>query len=242
MRVYLGRDSHSATDDMTAIHATVRHLTSRFQDVEHKIFMDNFFSSPRLFRDLDRRKINSCQTLRPNRRDMPSDFGPNQLKLKRSDVRVRTRGGLTALVWKDRREVYMLTNMDPPPAEGKFCDDSNRPVKPNIVERYNRHTSYVDNSDCMATSYSMSRRTFKRTTKLFFHFLVLTVFNTWTLLYLWGAKYTHRYFRLLMVRNLIEEARKNQDLPTPKLVGRPRSGAKSVLRLDSRHNKHWQAK
>ena len=26
MRVYLGRDSHSATDDMTATHATVRHL------------------------------------------------------------------------------------------------------------------------------------------------------------------------------------------------------------------------
>jgi len=29
MRVYLGKDSHSATDDMTATHATVRHLTSR---------------------------------------------------------------------------------------------------------------------------------------------------------------------------------------------------------------------
>jgi len=37
------------------------------------------------------------------------DFGPKQMKLKRGDIRVRTRGGLTALVWKDRREVYMLT-------------------------------------------------------------------------------------------------------------------------------------
>jgi hypothetical protein len=27
---------------------------------------------------------------------------------------------LTTLVWKDRQEVYMLTNMDPPPAEGDF--------------------------------------------------------------------------------------------------------------------------
>jgi len=69
---------------------------------------------------------------------------------------VRTRVGLTALVWKDRREVYMLTNMDPPPAEGNFCDDSNRPVKPNIVEQYNRHMGYVDSSDRMANSYSMS--------------------------------------------------------------------------------------
>jgi len=105
MRVYLARDSHSATDDMTATHATVSHLTSRVQGLGHKIFMDNFFSSPRLFDDVDRRKINSCGTVQPNRRDMPCDFGP-KLKLKRGDVRVRTRVGLTALVWKDRQEVY----------------------------------------------------------------------------------------------------------------------------------------
>jgi hypothetical protein len=74
MSVYLGRDPHSATDDMTAAHATVRHLTSRVEDLGHKIFMDNFFSSPRLFVDLDRRKINFCGPVRPNRRDMPSDL------------------------------------------------------------------------------------------------------------------------------------------------------------------------
>ena len=139
MRVYLGRDSRSATDDMTATRATVRHLTSRVEGLGHKIFMDNSFWSPRLFDDLDRHKINSCGTLQPNKRDMPSDFGPKQLKLKRGDIRVTTRGGLTALVWKDRREVYMPTNMGPPPAEGNFCDDSNRPMKPHIMEHYNQH-------------------------------------------------------------------------------------------------------
>jgi len=86
---------------------------------------------------------------------MPSDFGPKQLKLRGGDVRVRTRGGLTALVWKDRREVYMLTNMNPQPAEGNFCDDSNRRMKPHIVEPYNWHMGYVDSSDHMANSYSM---------------------------------------------------------------------------------------
>ena len=82
--------------------------------------MDNFFSSPRLFDDFDGRIINSCGTVRANRKDMPHDFGPKQLKLKRGDIMIRTRGGLNALVWKDRREVYMLTNMDPPPAEGNL--------------------------------------------------------------------------------------------------------------------------
>ena len=202
MKVYLGRDSRSANDDMTATHATVRHLTSRVQGLGHKIFMNNFFSSPRLFNDWDRCKINSYGTVWPNIRDMPSNFEP-KLKLRRDDVRVRTRWGLTALVWKDRREVYMLINMDPPSAEGNFCDHSKRPVKTNIVERYNRHMGYVENSDHMSNSYWMSRRTFKWTTKLFFHFLDLTILNSWILLSSCGAKYTHWDFRLLLVRNLI---------------------------------------
>jgi hypothetical protein len=115
-------------------------------------------------------------------------------------------------------------------------------VKPNIVERYNRHVGYDNNYDYMANSYSMTWRNFKWTTKLFFHFLVLTVLKSWILLYSCGAKHTHRDFRFLLVRNLMEEAGKSQDCPTPRLVGRPSLGAKTVLRLKSRHNKHWPAK
>ena len=53
MTVYFIKDSHSTTDDMTATHATVRYLTCRVEGLGHKIFMDNFFSSPRLFNDLE---------------------------------------------------------------------------------------------------------------------------------------------------------------------------------------------
>ena len=153
--------------------------------------MNNFFSSPRLSEDLDRRKINSCGTVQPNRKEVPHDFGPKQLKLKRGDRRVRMSGGLTASVWKDRREVYMLTNMDPPPAEGNICGDSNHTVQPHIMERYNRHMGYIKNSNCMANSYSKSQHTFEWTKKLFFYLLDLTVLNSWILLFSCGAKYTH---------------------------------------------------
>ena len=50
----------------------------------------------------------------------------------------------------------MLTNMDPPLEEGNFCDDSKQAVKPQIVAQYNWHMGYVDISDRMANSYSMS--------------------------------------------------------------------------------------
>jgi len=78
MRVYLGRDSHSATDDMTATHATVRHLTSIVQGLGRKIFMDNFFSSPILFDDLDRRKINSRGLCGPTEETCPVTLDQNR--------------------------------------------------------------------------------------------------------------------------------------------------------------------
>jgi len=43
------------------------------------------------------------------------------------------------------------------------------------------------------------------------------------------------------VRNLIEEAGRSQDCPTPSLVGRPSAAAANVMRLDSRHNQHRSA-
>jgi hypothetical protein len=128
--------------------------------------------------------------------------------------------------------------MDPPP-EGNFCDDSKRDAKPQIVERYNQHMGYIDISDRMANSYSMCRRNLKWT-KLFFHLLYLTVLNSWILLS--GAKCTHRDFRLLLVRNLIEEAGRSHYRPTPTMLGRPSEAAENVMRLDCRHNQHWPAK
>jgi hypothetical protein len=64
--------------------------------------MDNLFLSPRLSDDLETRKINSSGMVRPNRKDIHPDFGLKKLKLKRADVRIKTRGSLTVLVWKDR--------------------------------------------------------------------------------------------------------------------------------------------
>jgi len=71
MSVYFGRDSHSTTDNMTATHTTVRHLICRVEGLGHKIFMDNFFSSSRLFDDLDRYKIVMRDSTAQQKRNAP---------------------------------------------------------------------------------------------------------------------------------------------------------------------------
>ena len=65
------KENVSTTDDMTATRATVRHLTSRVEGLGHKIFMDNFFSSSRLFDDLDRYKIVMCDSTAQQKRNAP---------------------------------------------------------------------------------------------------------------------------------------------------------------------------
>jgi len=41
----------------------------------------------------------------PHRKNMPKDLRPQTLRLKRGVIRVRARGDLTAVVWKDKRDV-----------------------------------------------------------------------------------------------------------------------------------------
>jgi hypothetical protein len=76
MSVYLGRDRNRATATITANHATVSGLTTKIENLGHKLYMDNVFSSD-LSDDLHTKAINCCGTgtVRPNQKGMPSDFG-----------------------------------------------------------------------------------------------------------------------------------------------------------------------
>jgi hypothetical protein len=124
MEVYLGKDRQCATTDMTATHATVKQLTRSVKGHGHKLYMDNYFSSTDLYNDLTRQKINCCSTVRPNHKGMPDDFRSKTLRLKQGDIRARTYGDLTAVVWKDKRDLHMLANIHVSPTEGNFCDES----------------------------------------------------------------------------------------------------------------------
>jgi len=157
--------------------------------------MDSFFSFPDLYDDLAQKKILCCGTVRPHRKNMPKDLRPKTLRLKRGDIRVTTRGDLTAVVWKDKREVRLLTNIHDPPREDNYCDEHGNAIKPAIVADYNCHMGHVDNTDRMANSYTASRRTWKWTKKLFSHLLDLAIVNSYILLSSCGGKkISHRDF------------------------------------------------
>jgi hypothetical protein len=78
---------------------------------------------------------------------MPQDLGPKKMKLKRGDIHVRARGDVTAVVWRDKGDVYMLMNIHNPPAESNFSDEQGNAIKQLIMEDYNHHIGYVYKGD-----------------------------------------------------------------------------------------------
>jgi len=125
---------------------------------------------------------------------MPQDLGPQTMTW--GDLQVRTRGDLTAILWRDKRDICILTNIHDPPAEGNFCNNNGKAIKPQIVVHYNPHMGYVDKGDRMANSYSINRHTWKWTKKLFFHLFDLAILNSYILFSsLGGKKISHSDFR-----------------------------------------------
>jgi hypothetical protein len=155
---------------------------------------------------------------------MPNDLKHKKLIFKRGDIRVRTRGDLTAVVLKDKRHVGLLTNMHNPPKEGSFHDEHGNAVKPATVADYSRHVGYVDMADRMANSCTASRRTWKWTKKLFFHLLDMAILNSYILL-------------STCVKEMLARAGHE---PRPSwAVGRPALASSNIGRLDTLHNNHW---
>ena len=203
MSVYLGKDRQRTAQHVTATHATVTELTRKIEGHGHKLYMDNFFSSPELFDDLTNKQIYFCGTVKPNRKGMPQDLVPKTTKLKRGDIHVKTRADLTAVLWRDKRDICMLTNIHNAPVEDNFCSEGGKAIKQQILMDCNHRMGFVDKSDRMANSYSISWRTFKWTKKLFFHLLDLAILNSYILhSSCGGKKIPPRDFLYTVVRNM----------------------------------------
>ncbi|GFQ69598.1 piggyBac transposable element-derived protein 4 [Trichonephila clavata] len=220
MRVYLGKDKKENLST-SATYNVVNAMTDCIKGKGHKVFMDSFFSSPELYRDLlKEKKINSCGTVRPNRKHFPKNLAP--CKMKQGDLAVKFCNGMTAMCWKDKRQVYMLTNMHSP--RNEFIIDERKrflkkidgdvsesekdrlsTTKPKIVADYNKHMGYVYLGDRMASTYTFARRTRKWTKKLFFSLIDIAVLNAFLLLKSCqtSSKFSLKEFRMNLITSLI---------------------------------------
>jgi hypothetical protein len=98
------------------------------------------------------------------------------------------------MIWEDKQDVCIVTDVHKSPAEGNSCDE--RTIA--IVEDCIQHMGCVDKWDRMANIYSVSWRTWKWTKKLFFYL------NSYISLTYCGKKVDHQKCCLTFVQHLFE--------------------------------------
>ncbi|XP_035209724.1 piggyBac transposable element-derived protein 4-like [Stegodyphus dumicola] len=165
MKVYLGKDKDERFEGRSASESVVLHLAKHVKGKGHSLFMDNFFSTLRLFLELrNNYKINCCGTVQIRQKDLPKDLTAR----KAGDLDMKYSNGLTVACWKDKREVYVLSSMHERDSELlPVMNNCERTSKPALIHDYNKNMGYVDLSDRMANSYGFSRKSQKWTKKLF---------------------------------------------------------------------------
>ena len=106
-RIYTGQDAVE-NSNFTASESVVLELANPFLEKEYILYLDNWYSSPNLFLELNKRKTNVLGTARSNRKNMPKDLV--NTNLKKGDVATRSSQGLLVLKWKDKKDVYFLSS------------------------------------------------------------------------------------------------------------------------------------
>lgn len=187
---YTGRSDNTLVDgeeDCAASGNVVIQLSRAIPtNVNHKVYFDNYFTSPDLQLYLAKKGIWSIGTVRGNR------IPPCSLK---SDVDLQKLGRgakvedveIVSVRWFDNKAVTLLSTFAgcQPTTEvtcrnGKeLCHET---VKcPHIVSVYNKHMGGVDLIDSLIGLYRNKQRSKKWYHHLFFHLLDMTVINAWLL-------------------------------------------------------------
>ncbi|KAL0161407.1 hypothetical protein M9458_045132, partial [Cirrhinus mrigala] len=229
--VYEGKanpdDSKGISYDSVMILANERLLGSGY-----KLFVDNFYTSPKLFRDLLQKKIWACGTVRTNR------IGHSKTQAPRGNIRWFREDDLLFVEWKDKRDVLMCSTFHkafngdsikrnvrgadgvwaiqdfPVPAAvldyNKLVDSlvlvllNDKPYNKSQFSFHDRHMGGLDLSDALIGYYTVLHKTKKWYRSFFYHFVDIAVVNAFILHQLMAKmnKQTQKAFREALVAEL----------------------------------------
>lgn len=154
-------------------------LMKPYLDKGHSLFVDNWYTNPRLFEKLYECKTGACGTVRKNR------LGSVKFdKLIKGDFDYNNTSNLMALKWQDEREVIMLSTIHKPTmTKTRKSDWKTQKVieKPECIVHYNENMGFVDKTDMQISFVECIRKTIKWYKKFFFHLLDLSTLNAYML-------------------------------------------------------------
>jgi hypothetical protein len=202
--IYEGKSSSSSTACPSDV---VLSLTSPYQYRNHIVYLDRYFTSPTLLDELLERGTSSCGTVRKDRVGLPPTFKTVANGLAMGEMRCWQRDELGALVWKDRRAVYLLTTHKSP-IETTFVSrsgSSEQTAVPTAILDYNKSKGGVDTIDQMRESYAIGRKGKKWWPQLVWWLIDMCILNAYSLYnQQQQVKISQLEFRERLMQQLIE--------------------------------------
>nr|XP_033471259.1 piggyBac transposable element-derived protein 4-like [Epinephelus lanceolatus] len=155
------------------------------------VYMDNFYTSPTLFRALYNVNMVACGTYRDNRKECPQT-SENALhkKVPRGSIRWIRQGPLIFVKWMDTREVSVCSTIhrafDGATVKRRMKSQDGSWITisvscPTPVVEYNKHMGGVDLSDQLIQYYSVQHRSNRWYRTLFYHFMDIAATNSYLL-------------------------------------------------------------
>ncbi|XP_039521764.1 piggyBac transposable element-derived protein 4-like [Pimephales promelas] len=186
-------------------------LDHTFLGSGYHVYMDDFYTSPKLLKDLFAMKFGACGTYRDNRKDCPRNAA-NSLSNKsaRGSIRWIRDGPLVFVKWMDTREVSVCSTIH----SAYMGDTAERRVKtqdtwrtktfpcPAPVTAYNQHMGGVDLSDQLLQYNTTQQKTMKWYRKVFLHFLDIASTNSFILHNELHGNLSHKEFMEQLITEL----------------------------------------
>ncbi|KAI4474221.1 hypothetical protein M0804_014960 [Polistes exclamans] len=170
------------------------------------LFIDNWYSSPKLFRDLYKRKTNVCGTVRINRKEMSRKLKSHVLQ--QGEATIFTTKEMAAIKWKDKKDVVMLTTMHDlsfvKAGKQNRCTGQKN-LKPTAVVDYNKYMGGVDVGDQMLSKFHTVRRCKKAYKKMFFYFIDMMLLNTYVIFKNQKKDRAFHVFKQLLAEEIIDK-------------------------------------
>ena len=165
-------------DDKGAMYHTVMRLLENHLGQGYCVFMDNYYSSPILYKDLVSNGTDAVGTVISNRKNYPSQQ-LNSFTLKRGESTFLRHNDITALRFFEKRNVYMLSTRHGKDLVRVRCKGATEDLNvPLVVHHYNCLMGGVDLVDQYLVYYALGRKSMKWYRRVYWRLIEMAIFNS----------------------------------------------------------------
>ncbi|XP_041460062.1 piggyBac transposable element-derived protein 4-like [Lytechinus variegatus] len=189
--VYVGRRTVSSKHGLG--YDVVMELCKDLHHQGYKLYIDNFYTSTQLLKDLKRKGIFACGTIRCNRKGFPKEFKDTMKQWEKDTERGEMRWirdeDVVVIQWKDKKVISVMSSYHPG-NKNTHCTRNTRAngehkeikvKQPIAFAAYNKYMGGVDKSDQLIGNYNVLRKTNKYWKTLFYHMVDIAVVNSYIL-------------------------------------------------------------